>query len=81
MQTAQVDMLDDDSMVRYGGFISDNENEDVEASAVKDSGKSFKKPSMGLYACTLLLRLLIFTQTLFKLIVVCSDSKESGRFA
>ena len=48
--TAEVDMPDGDSMVQYGGFISDNEDEAVEASAIKVGGVKSKKPVKGLYA-------------------------------
>lgn len=37
-------------MVRYGGYISDNEHEAAEASAVKGGASNLKKPSKGLYA-------------------------------
>jgi hypothetical protein len=45
-------------MVRYGGFISDNEDEVAEGSAVKNTqaGIDVKKPIKGIYASIRVLR-------------------------
>jgi hypothetical protein len=64
-------------MVQYGGFISDNEDQGAEASAVKDSGGvKLKKPVKGLYACIFFFGSLQVTETLFELTAIYSDSKQ-----
>ena len=72
--TAEVDTPEDDSMVRFGGFIADNEDEAVEANAVKGgSGSNLKKPAAkGLYASISII-FPVFTLKMFKPIAVYSN--------
>ena len=41
---------DEDSMVHYGGFVGDNEDDTGEAAAAREQVVKFKKPVKGLYA-------------------------------
>ena len=63
-------------MVRYGGFISDNEDGGAEASAIKDTGINVKKPAKGFFASISILRSFCVTHTLQTPVAVYSNSKQ-----
>ena len=47
---AETDTLDEESMVRYGGFVGDNEDDTREATTAREQIiKSRKGPAKGLY--------------------------------
>jgi hypothetical protein len=41
---------DEDSMVHYGGFVGDNEDDTAEATTTREQVIESKKPAKGLYA-------------------------------